>query len=137
MQIAIVHILTGNVSRKLLVTLMKNWAWPPRDGIPSIDSPKFILAAETDWLYSNSRVIGIEIEGNNRAIRWQFQTGMRSPTTLSAEFLYQSQFTRTVEPGWLFAGILTVWLLRLVFPVCCITATSCSMIGRANPFGLK
>jgi len=24
------------------------------------------LAAETDWLYSNSRVIGIEIEGNNR-----------------------------------------------------------------------
>ena len=40
--------------------------WPPRDDIPSIDSPRFILAAETDWLYSNSRVIGIEIEGNNR-----------------------------------------------------------------------
>ena len=39
---------------------------PPRDGIPSIDSPKFILAAEADWLFSNSRVIGIEIEGNNR-----------------------------------------------------------------------
>jgi len=40
--------------------------WPPRDDIPSIDSPRFILAAETDWLYSNSWVIGIEIEGNNR-----------------------------------------------------------------------
>ncbi len=39
---------------------------PPRDGIPSIDSPKFYLAAEADWLFSNSRVIGIEIEGNNR-----------------------------------------------------------------------
>ena len=39
---------------------------PPRDGITSIDSPKIILAAEADWLFSNSRVIGIEIEGNNR-----------------------------------------------------------------------
>ena len=62
---------------------------------------------------------------------------MRSPTTLSAEFLYQSQFSRTVELGWVFTGILTVRFLRLVFPVCNITLTSCSMIGRANPFGLK
>ncbi len=111
--------------------------WPPRDDIPSIDSPRFILAAETDWLYSNSRVIGIEIEGNNQAIRCQFQTGMRSPTILSAALLYQSQFSRTVEPGWLFAGILTVRLLRLVFPVFNITLASWSMIGRANPLGLK
>jgi len=39
---------------------------PPRDGITSIDSPKIFLAAEADWLFLNSRVIGIEIEGNNR-----------------------------------------------------------------------
>ena len=67
MQIAIVHILTGNVQRKLLVTLDEKLSGgPPRDGITSIDSPKFYLAAEADWLFSNSRVIGIEIEGNNR-----------------------------------------------------------------------
>ncbi len=54
MQIAIVHILTGNVSRKLLVTLDEKLSGrPPRDGITSIDSPKIFLAPETDWLYSN------------------------------------------------------------------------------------
>ena len=42
--------------------------WPPRDDIPSIDSPRLILAAEIDWLYSNSWVIGIEIEGKNRGL---------------------------------------------------------------------
>ena len=66
MQIAIVHILTGNVLRKLLVTLDEKLSdSPPRDGITSIDSPKIFFAAETDWLFSNSRVIDIEIEGNN------------------------------------------------------------------------
>ena len=60
MQIAIVLILTGNVLRKLLVTLDEKLSGgPPRDDIPSIDSLRFILAAETDWLNSNSRVIGI------------------------------------------------------------------------------
>ena len=40
---------------------------PPRDGIPSIDSPKFVSAAEVDWLFSNSRVLGLEINGVVRA----------------------------------------------------------------------
>ena len=35
---------------------------PPRDGIPSIDSPKFILAAEADWLFPDSLIIGLDIE---------------------------------------------------------------------------
>ena len=136
MQIAIVHILTGNVQRKLLVTLDEKLSGrPPRDGITSIDSSKIFLAPETDWLYSKVESQVLRSKVITGAIRCQFQTGMRSPTTLSAEFLYQSQFTRTVEPGWLFAGILTVRLLRLVFPICNITLTSCSMIGRANPFG--
>jgi hypothetical protein len=39
---------------------------PPRDGIPSIDSPKFILAAEADWLFPGSRIIGLDIEGDIR-----------------------------------------------------------------------
>ena len=39
---------------------------PPRDGIPSIDSPKFILAAEADWLFPDSRIIGLDIEGDIR-----------------------------------------------------------------------
>ncbi len=105
----------------LLLLIPPNFIWPQRQ-------IGFFQTVES--LVLRSKVITV-------AIRWQFQTGMRSPTTLSEEFLYQSQFTRTVEPGWLFAGILTVRLLRLVFPVCNITLTSCSMIGRANPFGLK
>ena len=40
---------------------------PPRDGIPSIDSPKFISAAEVDWLLPKSRVLGLEINGVIRA----------------------------------------------------------------------
>jgi hypothetical protein len=36
---------------------------PPRDGIPSIDSQKFISAAEVDWLLPGSRVLGREING--------------------------------------------------------------------------
>jgi len=39
---------------------------PSRDGIPSIDSPKFILAAEADWLFPDSRFIGLDIEGDIR-----------------------------------------------------------------------
>ena len=34
---------------------------PLRDGIPSIDSPKFILATEADWLFPDSRIIGLDI----------------------------------------------------------------------------
>ena len=36
---------------------------PPRDGIPSTDSPIFILAAEADWHFPDSRIIGLDIEG--------------------------------------------------------------------------
>jgi hypothetical protein len=39
---------------------------PPRDGIPSIDSPKFILAAEADWLFPDSRIIDLDVEGDIR-----------------------------------------------------------------------
>ena len=40
---------------------------PPRDGIPSIDSPKFISAAEVDWLLPGSRFLVLEINGVIRA----------------------------------------------------------------------
>lgn len=40
---------------------------PPRDGIPSIDSPKFISASEVDWLLPGSRILGLEINGVIRA----------------------------------------------------------------------
>ncbi len=42
----------------LEVLLVGSW---PRDGIPSIDSPKFILAAEADWLFPDSRVYPLAI----------------------------------------------------------------------------
>jgi hypothetical protein len=34
---------------------------PPRDLIPSIESPKFISSAEVDWLLQGSRVLGLEL----------------------------------------------------------------------------
>ena len=40
---------------------------PPRDGIPSIDSPKFNSAAEVDWLLPGGQVLGLEINGVIRA----------------------------------------------------------------------
>ena len=40
---------------------------PPRDGIPSIDDPKFISADDAGFLQSNDRVLGIEIGKQIRA----------------------------------------------------------------------
>ncbi len=36
---------------------------PPRDGIPAIDQPRFVTAAEADYLQPDSRLIGIDIDG--------------------------------------------------------------------------
>ena len=48
---------------------------PPRDGIPSIDEPRYIRPDEaTDWLADNEPVIFIEIEGFNRAYPLQILT---------------------------------------------------------------
>ena len=40
---------------------------PPRDGIPSIDKPKFIQANEADYLKPDDRVIGVNYKGVARA----------------------------------------------------------------------
>lgn len=41
---------------------------PPRDGIPSIDSPTFVsYAAASDWLADNEPVIALELNGDARA----------------------------------------------------------------------
>ena len=41
---------------------------PPRDGIPSIDAPQFVLADEAaGWLADNEPVIALEIDGDARA----------------------------------------------------------------------
>ncbi|HIO91301.1 MAG TPA: DUF3179 domain-containing protein [Leucothrix mucor] len=40
---------------------------PPKDGIPSIDKPKFLKANQARFLKSSDRVIGIEVNGNYRA----------------------------------------------------------------------
>ncbi|HFC11769.1 MAG TPA: DUF3179 domain-containing protein, partial [Anaerolineae bacterium] len=48
---------------------------PPRDGIPSIDEPKFIDSAEADeWLADNEPVIALEINGDARAYPLQIIT---------------------------------------------------------------
>ena len=40
---------------------------PPRDGIPSIDKPKFVSASDADYLKPTDRVLGVEINGKARA----------------------------------------------------------------------
>ena len=40
---------------------------PPRDGIPSIDKPKFISASKADYLKPSDRVIGVKIDDEARA----------------------------------------------------------------------
>lgn len=40
---------------------------PPRDGIPSIDEPKFLIATEANYLADDDRVLGVEIGGIARA----------------------------------------------------------------------
>jgi hypothetical protein len=48
---------------------------PPRDGIPSIDRPKFVSAGEAaDWLADNEPVIALEIEGDARSYPLQILT---------------------------------------------------------------
>lgn len=48
---------------------------PPRDGIPSIDAPQFITAAEAaDWLADNEPVIALEIDSDARAYPLQILT---------------------------------------------------------------
>lgn len=40
---------------------------PPRDGIPSIDNPKFVAANQADFLTPDDRVLGVIIQGEARA----------------------------------------------------------------------
>ncbi len=48
---------------------------PPRDGIPSVDNPQFILVDEArSWLQDNEPVIAIELDGISRAYPIQILT---------------------------------------------------------------
>lgn len=40
---------------------------PPRDGIPSIDKPKFLSADKANFLKDSDRILGINIGGDSRA----------------------------------------------------------------------
>lgn len=40
---------------------------PPKDGIPALDMPDVIMAAEADYLHDTDRVLGINIRGRARA----------------------------------------------------------------------
>ena len=72
---------------------------PPRDGIPSIDSPKFILAAEADWLFPDSRIIGLDIEGDTRVYPLAILNRHEIVNDTVGELLFQSHFTPSVEPS--------------------------------------
>lgn len=40
---------------------------PPRDGIPAIDRPRFVAAAQAGWLADDAPVIVVEVAGRSRA----------------------------------------------------------------------
>lgn len=44
---------------------------PPKDGIPSIDDPKFISPNEADWLTDDELVLGLNYKGQARAYPFQ------------------------------------------------------------------
>ena len=43
------------------------WGGPPKDGIPSIDKPKFVSANKADYLKETDRVLGLSLNGVERA----------------------------------------------------------------------
>ena len=58
---------------------------PPRDGIPAIDNPKFVPAAEAGFLQADDRVMGVEIDGQPKAypisiLNWHEVVNDRSGT---------------------------------------------------------
>ena len=86
-----VEILTGDDRSDRLASLTSSWNtnWelrtielddvlsggPPRDGIPSIDTPTFISIAEAEaWLADNEPVIVMDINGDARAYPLQIMT---------------------------------------------------------------
>ncbi|MFQ5406391.1 MAG: DUF3179 domain-containing protein [Candidatus Micrarchaeia archaeon] len=40
---------------------------PGKDGIPSIDNPKFVFPSQADWLSDDELVLGLELEGISKA----------------------------------------------------------------------
>ncbi|MFN2477418.1 MAG: DUF3179 domain-containing protein, partial [Chthoniobacterales bacterium] len=40
---------------------------PPRDGIPSIDQPRFIIPGAADYLHEDDLVVSVQLEGTTRA----------------------------------------------------------------------
>lgn len=40
---------------------------PPRDGIPAIDTPRFVTASEVDFLHPDDHVPGLTLFGSARA----------------------------------------------------------------------
>jgi hypothetical protein len=50
---------------------------PPRDGIPSIDDPRFISQQAAEWLAANEPAVALEIDGDARTYPLQILTWQR------------------------------------------------------------
>jgi len=51
---------------------------PPRDGIPSIDAPKFIRPADAKFMRDDDIVLSLTRDGSTRAYPCEFLSGTRS-----------------------------------------------------------
>ena len=110
---------------------------PPSDGIPSTDSPIFILAAEADWQFPDSRIIGLDFEGVIPAYPLTILNWHEIVNDTVGEVPVSITFCPLCGNGMAFRRDFDGRVLRLVFPDCCITGTSCFMTGRVNSSGLK
>jgi len=54
-------------SRAIIDTEQIKSGGPPRDGIPAIMEPRFLDAADADFLSGDDMVLGLELEGESRA----------------------------------------------------------------------
>jgi len=110
---------------------------PPRDGIPSIDSPKFISASEVDWLLPGSRILGLEINGVIRAYPLAILNWHEIVNDTVSGVPVAVTFCPLCGTGMAFRRDFGVQSQPSVSPDCFITVISCFMTERANHSGLK
>ncbi|MCP3852457.1 MAG: DUF3179 domain-containing protein [Gammaproteobacteria bacterium] len=56
-----------DLSNSLINTSEIHHGGPAKDGIPSLDSPKFIKASQAGYLSNNDRVLGVHLNGQSKA----------------------------------------------------------------------
>jgi hypothetical protein len=100
---------------------------PPRDGIPSIDRPRFVAATAAN-LAPEARVLGIAYRGQARAY---------PVAVLEHHEIVNDRFGDCAAPGWRFAPTRTDKRWSLACPACFTGPISCCMTVPAIHSGRR